>query len=89
MLSSKAVMVERDRFPQSLSSSAPERFQPFVRYDRYGVMGMAPQSAFETARFAIAFVTLLPARLVSIVSILLAFYVLCCVLPDGSKLRRR
>ena len=56
------------------------QFAPFERHDRYGKMGVAPQSLMERIRLGLAAVTLLPVRALGTLSCVVGFFAACKLL---------
>ncbi len=55
---------------------APE-FQAFKRHDRYGTMGVAPQSVLEYLRLALLAITVLPLKCIGVAVCVVSFYIVC------------
>ena len=54
-------------------------YEPFIRCDQYGHLGLAPQPLWEQARLIALSVTLLPLKLFGGISCLVSFYLICRV----------
>ncbi len=52
-------------------------YAPFERHDRYGKMGLAPQSAWSRLKTCLAAVTILPVKAIGTISCVASFFVVC------------
>ena len=60
--------------------ASPDPYAPFERHDRYGKMGMAPQTTLERIRLCIAAVTVLPVRAAGTLACVVGFFAACKLL---------
>ena len=57
-----------------------DAYAPFERHDRYGKMGMAPQSMLERLRLGLSAVIILPVRALGTLSCVVGFFAACKLL---------
>lgn len=65
-----------NRHSQDTMVTVEEKHLPFIRTDRYGEGGWAPQHLVEKARLVLLACTLLPCRLLSCLSIVASYYLI-------------
>ncbi|QDZ21797.1 glycerol-3-phosphate 1-acyltransferase [Chloropicon primus] len=68
--------------------SYPEEHAPFVRHDRYGVMGLEKQGILERVRLSVAYCTVLPLRLFTSIALVALFYLVCLAFPKNEQVNR-
>ncbi|WVY89930.1 hypothetical protein V8G54_035444 [Vigna mungo] len=66
------------------SGDLEKKFAAFVRHDVYGSMGRGELPTREKVLLGVAFVTLVPVRVVAVTTILLLYYFICRVCTMGS-----
>ncbi len=63
-------------------------FQPFVRYDRYGELGLKPQPIWEKMRLALLTVTIVPIKCIMCLCCIISYYLcirLASLLPQSQR----
>ena len=52
-------------------------YAPFIRHDQYGHLGLVPQSPLEYMRLALLALTVVPAKILGVMTCLTTFYLIC------------